>query len=317
MTSDAFSWPTVKKTLAASISSLVEQQDFRRVGRTAMWARKCDDVYQLISFEKMRSSNVRVRVFVETEQGVQIGGNLTKTTIAGGGVAGPDYFWSIRDGSAAHEACVDIGCTLSRFALPWFDVFRRSDVVEKAIREYPQHSRYGLDIARVSSTAKGVARAEDNKRWLSKEMLANCVHKKCGRELLLRSFEVITSGQTYLRDRGEVCDVIQILPFNHGTQIQCLAFNWVPKLSPSGDGKFREDGVVALVGGQVKDPNSDDERLLAFDVTTDENLVSACLELCELLSDRSIPELESTCSYAIFSSKARRKYPLIAETFEI
>ena len=125
-------WKKLQPVFSNQVSTGLDALGSWRRKGSMTWIQQYPDLVQTLMMGKMKGDHVRVSVFVTTNDGVTLGGNLTRTTIGGGGVAGPDYYWPVRDEETiAHSAKAILG-TVADYAVPWFRAFAFRDRVKEA-----------------------------------------------------------------------------------------------------------------------------------------------------------------------------------------
>lgn len=282
------------------------------------WVQQYPDVVQVLMLGKMKSDNVRVSAFVTTKDGATLGGNLTRTTIGGGGVAGPDYYWPVRGEATVAQSAEAIVGTVKEFAMPWFRAFSRANRVEAARQVFPQPCAWDVEYSEFFDPSEPILQPDEVAgEWMFPQELIRELGHSLEATLSSRGAERVGDGLTWIRRRDDIYDVIHVIPFNYATQVYCLSYNWISELSPDESGEFSDEGIITLVGGAVKTPIAGGEAqiLRAFPVATKTDRKNSVTRLQEVLMhqmDTVLPAVEDKKKFVLL---AREKYPEVVEAY--
>ncbi len=312
-------WRKLRPAFSKQISTGLDALGHWRCQGSLTWIQQYPDVVQTLIMGKMKSDNVRVSAFVTTKDGVTLGGNLTRTTIGGGGVAGPDYFWPVRGEAAVTDSAKAIVGTVAEFAMPWFRAFSYADRVNEAHELIPQHSSWAIEYSEYSDPSAPTLEPDQRaNEWLSPRELVECIGDSIEDTLSGRGAERIGDGLTWVRRRDEIFDAIHVIPFNYATQVYCLSYNWISELSSHDSGEFSDQDTVALVGGAVKTPVDGEPRILrAFPVATKAERQGSVTELQKVLIHQIDTVLPRVKDKQQFVALAREKYPRVVEAYRL
>lgn len=305
--------PVFSKQVSTGLDALGR---WRRQG-SLTWIQQYPDVVQTLIMGKMKSDNVRVSAFVTTNDGVTLGGNLTRTTIGGGGVAGPDYFWPVRDAASVSNSAKAIVGTVAEFAVPWFRAFSCANRVNEAHELIPQHSSWAIEYSEFFDPSAPTLELDQRaKEWLPPRELIEYIGNSIEDTLSGRGAERVGDGLTWVRRRDEIYDAIHIIPFNYTTQVYCLSYNWISELSPYDSGEFSDQDTVALVGGAVMTPVDGKAQILrAFPVATKTDRQDSVTTLQEVVIHEIDTVLPRVKDKQGFVALARETYPRVVDAY--
>lgn len=309
-------WQSIKKSIGSDVTKyLVANTDLVRIRTKLEWFQLVNDVAHVILMEKMKGSYLRVRVFAVAPNSGCIGGNMTRTTIEGGGVAGKDYFWPISTqhdvGSAVFEICE----IFQEFVFPWFSVMTSCERIRAARVDYPVAHSYSLDIYDYIETGGAAPRQVRESEFFRRRDFESFVHEHIFSSLRDLSFSSFIEGRIYLRKRDAVTDVIEIQPFNYGTKYCCYAYNWISELAADSSGGFSEESRVILNGGLLRELKHGNSRLSAYDATGSKAAADSLDKLLHRLRATADIELLAIRDRADFVSAAKANYPDIAGAY--
>lgn len=310
-------WRKLRPVFSNQVSTGLDALGRWRRQGLLTWIQQYPDVVQTLMMQKMKSDNVRVSAFVTTKDGVTLGGNLTRTTIGGGGVAGPDYYWPVRDEAAVANSAKSIVATVADFVVPWFRAFSCANRVHEAHELIPQHYSWAIEYSEFfDPTTPTLELDQRAKEWLPPRELSDYIGNSIEDTLSGRGAERVGDGLTWVRRRREIYDAIHIIPFNYATQVYCLSYNWISELSPYESGEFSDQDTVALVGGAVKTTVDDEAQILrAFPVATKTDRQDSATTLQEVLIHQVDTVLPQVKDKQRFLALAKEKYPRIAEAY--
>ncbi|MEL7024555.1 MAG: hypothetical protein AAGL69_12490 [Pseudomonadota bacterium] len=313
----SISWAPVKKNIGREVSYVLEKTviPFRRKGQSLEWYRKVSGVLHLIFLERTKGQRVRLRAFASTDGPVTIGGNVTATTIEGGGNAGRDKTWSVQSEDDLTDSLDEIVDVLSEFVLPWLRTVCRRDQILEAREDFPVSRSYSIepsDFDLTNEVSTGSVAAVERIRL--QEFLAS-VETTLLPCLQRLGFQFQPSSQAFVRRRDDVFDIIEIRPFNYGTKFCCYAYNWISDLSATGEDEFSAESRVMLVGGVLQETKNGRTRLAAFDSVDRDTAITSLEHLSERLSVEINSELLTIRDRSEFLSAARKSHPQIVSAY--
>lgn len=286
----------IKNNISVALNSsyLIETEHFLQLKQDLTWFRRCGEVVQMFSMEKMASENIRLRAFVFSidNKKINAGGNVTRASVQGGDDYGADWYWDIRDDNEVQKSISDIKLVISRVLLPWFNLVNCLDALTSIRDTYPNSSLYdiGNDFDVLIDTEKvelEPALALDEKGFRS------FLDKNYNDFFAEQGFKRLDGERvSYVRQREEVYDVFIFDLINYGLAIGVYAFNWVGQMSLDGSCNYSEEFAFLLNGGamnEVGELGVDSGVGFSFSSTSNRGLSQD--DLKEILNSNIIPQL--------------------------
>lgn len=283
----------MKEELARSVSGILEPSGFTRKRGKLSWSRKVNDVIQVVLAEKMRGDNVRLKVLIAHKTLGVLGGNLMGRLIQGGGDLGQgDYYWGIGDSASFESSADEITSILSQVCLPWFTAINDGQSLESGITDY-KGSNISLNLSDYIDEIDGPGAFEKSSyEILHWEGLRNYLSESVGEELLKSGFDLEPDDFRWIRARGEVVDVVEVIPVNFGLHFGCFVYSWLPEFSSDGTGMFNSDSRIVFVGGAIKGPDGQ-ARLYRVHCAKERSISSASIAH-DVLENVSLIEMIKT-----------------------
>ena len=312
-------WQTTKKQIGVAITDRLasEPSPFVRKGRSLEWYRRFSGVLQLILIERTKGARLRLRAFAATHDGQTVGGNVTETTIEGGGIAGNDRLWGTGTDQEINASIEEIWGTLAEIVLPWFRTMTDQVNIVQAIEEYPGSGAYSIKPAEYPTISEGSEIGINGVQRVCLEEFYLAVEQTVQPDLSGLGFLSHTTRGTFVRRRRTIFDVIEIVPFNYGTKYCCYAYNWIAELSATGDEVFTSDSRVMLVGGLLKESWKGRERLAVFESIDLASAEASLQTLCLRIRDEVDDKLLRVANRSDFIAAAKQSHPVVAAAFDL
>lgn len=308
-----------------SIDSVLVRYGFGQIDEWS-WGREISDVYQYVYMSEKKSGAMRVAVFIQlrTNPAIALGGTMTNSSILPGGYIGGDVGWDLSQRSV-HKEIVN---AIESVALPFFDLFITEAILAKVAETFST-SDYHLELPdrtlpefepseRVFKATNELATPplqQDVYHWWS-----DAVHADLA---ALGFVEHSSKCLTYVRDRGEISDVVRFTSINYGLHVGISAFNWIPELALDGSGVYNDESALVLNGGLVSQDGSFIAAGSAF-LTLDEAATrKSARKALDLLRTLVIPKLELVVDWPTFRQSispklvsTAKRIPALSDRFD-
>ncbi len=242
------SWQTIKQQLTECINKELEQIGFS--ANYLDWLRHNNNVCQLVSLEKMKGSNVRLRAFVFDRKGYVIGGNVGETSFEGFYSPTGDNFWSIESEIDISNSSKQFSNVIQKVVIPVFNLFDNENKLHQVLEDYPSLPKYSLDTDKYFSyKPEQVFKLDLN--YITKREIFELVNGIFSNAQFEIQVTAVNDKICLVKKTGEVTHVLEMVLINFGIQLMLRSYCWIEELSPETNGIFTGEDTVILVGGNL------------------------------------------------------------------
>lgn len=234
------------------ISNVLSVDAFEKIKNELIWARKVNDVLQVITGEYSRGGNFLLNAYTACSVECGIGGGFSHLTINDnfdrGGVWDPD----VDDLSEIFE---NLTAAFSDVALPWFSVANSSEnlALMASVNVKWTVSNYKCYFDKTTKL-KPISEKYDSKKWWSSDEINTLIESDVNAGITSFGFKRYPGeDHAWLRKRGEVYEYITVVRLNNNVHLGCRIYKWINDLSKTGEEDFNEISKALMLGGMLKE----------------------------------------------------------------